>query len=149
MLELFLIRHGLTAGNKEKRYIGRTDEPLCQEGMDQLKQLSSPPAEMIFVSPMKRCVQTARILYPDGRYHIIDEFRECDFGEFENKNYLELTGNENIRDGWTARGRFLFREEKVRRNSKGGLFWDFKERLPDACEVPAKRRLWWFTEEPS
>ena len=28
-MEIVLIRHGATAGNIEKRYIGTTDEPLC------------------------------------------------------------------------------------------------------------------------
>lgn len=94
MIELFLIRHGLTEGNKKKRYIGRTDEPLCPEGMKQLREVSYPVLNNIFISPMRRCVQTARILYPQARLHIIDDFRECDFGEFENKNYLELKENE-------------------------------------------------------
>ena len=95
MIELFLIRHGLTEGNKKKRYIGRTDEPLCPEGLEQLSALSYPVLDNIFISPMRRCVQTARILYPQARLHIIDDFRECDFGEFENRNYLELADNEN------------------------------------------------------
>ena len=32
MKEIILIRHGATAGNLERRYIGRTDEPLCEQG---------------------------------------------------------------------------------------------------------------------
>ena len=34
-MEIVLIRHGATAGNIEKRYIGTTDEPLCDTGMVQ------------------------------------------------------------------------------------------------------------------
>lgn len=41
---------------------------------------------------MKRCIETARLLYPDIPIEIINSFRECDFGDFENKNYAELNG---------------------------------------------------------
>ena len=34
-----LIRHGMTPGNEEHRYIGRTDEPLSQKGREQLLTL--------------------------------------------------------------------------------------------------------------
>ena len=32
MRRVYLIRHGLTEGNRLRRYIGRTDEPLCAAG---------------------------------------------------------------------------------------------------------------------
>lgn len=41
-------------------------------------------------SPMKRCIETAGLLYPGNPMHICEDFRECDFGLFENKNYEEL-----------------------------------------------------------
>ncbi len=47
----------------------------------------------MFVSPMRRCVETARLLYPHMSFHIIEELAECDFGDFENKNYQELSDN--------------------------------------------------------
>ena len=37
-MEIVLIRHGATAGNIEKRYIGTTDEPLCDTGMVQIQE---------------------------------------------------------------------------------------------------------------
>ena len=39
---------------------------------------------------MKRCLQTAQLIYPDMTAHIIPEFAEMDFGEFEGKNYQDL-----------------------------------------------------------
>ena len=99
VMELVFIRHGKTNGNIQSRYIGSTDEELCQEGIngltDNVYKNIYPPADIIFASPMKRCIQTAGILYP-GLYkklHIIDGFREIDFGRFEGKNYLELNGD--------------------------------------------------------
>lgn len=93
-MKIYLIRHSITEGNKKKRYIGRTDEPLCPEGTALLKERLLrgiyPDADRIFVSPMRRCLETARILYPDRELTVIDELSECDFGSFENKNYEEL-----------------------------------------------------------
>ena len=37
--DMALIRHGMTPGNEEHRYIGRTDEPLSQKGREQLLTL--------------------------------------------------------------------------------------------------------------
>lgn len=37
-VEIVLIRHGKTEGNKEKRYIGRTDQPLSEEGIAGIKE---------------------------------------------------------------------------------------------------------------
>lgn len=88
-----LIRHGKTQGNLEGRYIGcRTDEGLCPEGRRQLGPGKYPPVERIYVSPLRRCLETAEMLYPGVPVEIIPDFRECDFGEFENLNYSQLNG---------------------------------------------------------
>lgn len=172
ILELNLIRHGKTAGNLEGRYIGRTDEALCARGIAELEARRYPQADVWFLSPMRRCVQTAYVMQrrlagvqepsleaadvcgagntqdtqrfrpgeaavrvtgntqdtqrfqtgettmcttgnrdtqglqpeaPDGRgawnpglvavenVIMVPDFRECDFGLFENKNYKELS----------------------------------------------------------
>lgn len=97
MAELILIRHGKTAGNLLGRYIGsRTDEPLCDEGREGLAGKQLPEVERLYVSPMKRCVETAEILWPGfdrKEMQKVTDLRECDFGDFENKNYKELSGN--------------------------------------------------------
>ena len=59
-----LIRHGQTQGNLEKRYIGcRTDEPLCEAGRLALREKKYPAVSRVFVSPMRRCVETAQAVY--------------------------------------------------------------------------------------
>ena len=93
-MSIILLRHGLTQGNLEGRYIGcKTDEPLCEQGIVQLESLHMPEVRYVFTSPMKRCIQSACILYPGLRQEIVPDFRECDFGDFEGKNYAELNGN--------------------------------------------------------
>ena len=88
-----LIRHGQTQGNIEHRYIGgRTDEALCVQGIEKLQKTEYPNVRRVFSSPMRRCLETAAIIYPDVPVEIIEDFCECDFGEFENMNYAELNG---------------------------------------------------------
>lgn len=87
-----LVRHGQTAGNQKKRYIGITDESLCWQGVEQLLDRNYPKAEVWFYSPMKRCVETAELMGMrlEDEQIAVRNFRECDFGLFENKNYEEL-----------------------------------------------------------
>ena len=91
-MQLLLIRHSITAGNLEHRYIGcRTDEPLCEAGIALAQQKSVefrrsfPAPELVLVSPMQRCRQTAEILFPHVSQKIVLGLQECDFGAFEGK----------------------------------------------------------------
>ena len=105
-IRLLFLRHGMTQGNLEKRYIGATDEPLLPESAEKLREnrsalLSEAGAfcgcddlrdELIkvYISPMLRCRETAQILFPDAEKIIVKDFRECSFGTFEYRNYEEL-----------------------------------------------------------
>ena len=109
MLKLILVRHGETQGNKLKRYIGkRTDEPLCPEAGNMLAQLAYPEVQAVYASPMIRCTQTAGILFPGKKLNIIDELAECDFGEFENKNYKELSDDPRYQEWIDSNGTIPF-----------------------------------------
>ena len=124
MLKIWLIRHGMTEGNRHQRYIGVTDEPLCEEGRKLLGKFTYPKPQAVFVSPLKRCLETAAILFDDPKVRIIDQLAECNFGEFENKNYQELDGNEHYQSWIDSGGLLPFpggesREEFKRRNVTG------------------------------
>ena len=93
MKTVYLIRHGMTAGNREKRYIGSTDEPLSPEGVAQIKQLKAaglPAFHQIFTSPYRRCRETAALLFPGADATAVPDLRECGFGLFEGKTAGEL-----------------------------------------------------------
>ena len=95
-MEIIFIRHGATAGNLERRYIGRTDEPLCPLGVEQVEKLKGLfMPDYLFVSPMLRTRQTAEIVFPGIKYEIVDDLRETDFGIFEAKTADELKDNED------------------------------------------------------
>ena len=103
MTSIAFIRHGKTAGNLRKAYIGRTDEPLCSEGIEEIKSRSFPQVDIVISSPMKRCIQTAELIYPNVPIRIYDDLRECDFGDFEGKSYQELDGD-NDYQAWIDSG---------------------------------------------
>ena len=121
-----MIRHGATTSNKEHRYLGKTDEGLSEEGKDALQKAknSYPKLDYIFASPMKRCLETAQILYPDKDIIEIAEWEEMDFGAFEGKNYKELQKNEYYQKWIDSNGILPFpngesRETFVKRCKKG------------------------------
>ena len=107
-MKIILIRHGKTLGNIKKQYIGRTDESLCDEGENELKSISYPNADIVISSPLKRCIETAKIIYPDCDPIIYDDLRETDFGDFEGKNYLELGDDPNYRNWIDSGGKIPF-----------------------------------------
>lgn len=95
-MKIYMIRHGATQGNSEHRYVGSTDESLLPSAAAALRGglfLGAGEIEEIYVSPMKRCRETAELLCPGRQQIVIEDFRECDFGEFEYRNYAELNGN--------------------------------------------------------
>lgn len=95
MITVTFIRHGQTPGNVRKAYSGsRTEESLTQEGEAALRQAAReglyPEEAALYVSPMLRCLLTAAILYPGRDACPVPGLRECDFGDFEGRNYEEL-----------------------------------------------------------
>ncbi|MGN8738654.1 histidine phosphatase family protein [Bilifractor sp. HCP3S3_D3] len=115
MMELVMIRHGRTKGNMENRYIGTTDEPLLASEAEHLlakretlEEMRMDHPDILLVSPMRRCLETAAILFPESEPVIVPDFRECDFGEFENKNYKELSGNVDYQRWIDSGGRLPF-----------------------------------------
>ena len=89
-MKIYLIRHGMTAGNREKRYVGcHTDEDLCEEGIAQIQSNEYPRVDRLYVSPLKRCITTAELIYPHMPMVTNVKLEEMDFGDFEYKNYHE------------------------------------------------------------
>jgi len=87
--KVYLLRHGHIDNGSEKRYLGRTDVPLDALGKEQAQGLheyfKAIPIDMVFTSPLKRCLQTAHILCMEKRHcQSVEAFAEIDMGEWEN-----------------------------------------------------------------
>ena len=138
-IRLMMIRHGATESNKEHRYLGKTDESLSREGIEILEKVKQnscyPEIDCLFSSPMKRCIETAAILYPEKEILTIQEFAEMDFGIFEGKNYLDLKNDERYQAWIDSNGTLPFPEGESRE--------DFMKR----CEQGFRRMLFFLREK--
>lgn len=98
---IYLFRHGLTKGNLNAQYIGHTDLPLTSDSISQLKTIKAtehyPKASAVFSSPLKRCKDSATIMFPENNIIIIDDFIEYNFGEFEQLTAEDLKDNEDFK----------------------------------------------------
>lgn len=95
MVRICLIRHGSTSSNPEQFFIGQTiNSPLSERGKNELLSRKTknlyPAADAVYVSPLLRCVETARLLYPMLVPISLPSLMEMDYGEFEGKKYEQL-----------------------------------------------------------
>ncbi|MFV0402080.1 MAG: histidine phosphatase family protein [Oscillospiraceae bacterium] len=103
-MKITIHRHGATAENKERRYIGRSDPPLSPEGAEEAaKWPADPAAKRVFVSPLLRCRQSAAIWFPGAEQMEVPGLVEMDFGVFEGKNFHDLAEDADYR-AWVEGG---------------------------------------------
>ena len=129
ILNLYLFRHGMTKGNEEKRYVGRTDEPLSINGKARLKRAEVPRDAIVFSGPMKRCMETSEKLFPNIRPYVIRDWTEIDFGDFEMKNAAELSSNPEYQKWIDSDGRMEFPNGEARHHFKRRTMEGFHECL--------------------
>lgn len=97
MTSLYLVRHGETDWNRERRIQGSTDIPLNETGRAQAKAtgrlLSRRSWDLIVASPLARAFETATIIAreiglpePTPRAELV----ERRYGEAEGLNYLQV-----------------------------------------------------------
>ena len=96
---IYLIRHGQTDWNKERRVQGRNGLPLNDVGIQQAKDLSiklkGVNFDYVFSSPQKRAIQTAQIA--SGQKPMIDErLNVFDLGTADG---LKIEEVKTIKDG--------------------------------------------------
>ncbi len=103
---IHLIRNGMTRGNEEGRYIGTTDLPLSPAGEKRLNTLAKkypyPQADLYYTSPLLRCTQTIKILYPEAKPTLMSGLCECDFGEWEGKTAAEISAHNPAFARWVS-----------------------------------------------
>ncbi|WP_404451240.1 histidine phosphatase family protein [Virgibacillus necropolis] len=87
---IYLIRHGETPSNLQKRYLGWRNEAMVEQGRIQIMNMKKhlPALQKVYTSDLDRCRETAAILSP------VDEpttmLREYNFGDFDGFTYEKL-----------------------------------------------------------
>jgi probable phosphoglycerate mutase len=98
---LILVRHGATVLTAQRRYSGRGDVPLSEQGVAQaeatarrVSTLAGPgPVAAVATSPLSRCTRTAEfIAAATGSPPVLVEpdLVECDFGEWDGLTFAEV-----------------------------------------------------------
>lgn len=96
-MEIYIIRHGETYWNAEKKFQGFADIELNENGISLAKltgkHLSDVKFDLVYSSPLKRASKTAELV-TNGRYEIItdDRIKEINLGEYEGKHPEEVGG---------------------------------------------------------
>lgn len=103
MLQVYLVRHGETQWNAERRIQGQSDSPLTAKGEQQAWQVAERARNLgithIIASDLGRTQQTARIIAEACGCDIIldPRLRELDMGVLEKRHVDTLTEQE---EGW-------------------------------------------------
>ena len=98
---IFLVRHGETEWNRERRNQGRFDSPLTERGIAQahaigrlIATLPNAAAARIAASPLGRARRTAEIirehLDPAPEVRLDDRLRELSIGSWDGLTYSEI-----------------------------------------------------------
>lgn len=88
-MRLYIIRHGETDWNVQRRFQGRSDIPLNEEGRRLARitseALNDVPFARIYTSPLKRAYETAMLIKGERDIPVMIEPRiiEIGFGEYE------------------------------------------------------------------
>ena len=97
MTELFLVRHGETDWNRERRVQGRTDVPLNDTGRAQAraagKLLARREWDSVLTSPLSRASETAAIIARELGLAMPEPFAaaiERDYGQAEGLDFAAL-----------------------------------------------------------
>lgn len=124
-MRIVLIRHGETASNRSRVYLGMRDEPLSQEGILALQAQREIP-EKVYVTGLTRTAQTAEALFPGARREVTSGLEEMDFGDFDGRSADDME-NDPVYRSWVEGG-------CVDPCPNGECKEDFSRRVNDAFE---------------
>ena len=122
---IYMLRHGDTVANKEKKFRGWIDIPLDKMGIqhakDARKYLQDKGIKQVFCSDLGRTVETAKLAFPKLRATKDKNFRPWDVGYFSGRpkeqfqealNYFIDHPDEDIPDGESLKS-FSDRQKKA------------------------------------
>ncbi|MFO7753772.1 MAG: alpha-ribazole phosphatase [Desulfobacteraceae bacterium] len=128
-MKIYLVRHGEIQGAGIKRFIGSTDVPLSDKGVEQgrrlRKYLSRISFDRVYSSDMRRTLTFAVIISGCSRNRIrrLQDLCEINLGDWEGKTFDEI--QTHFPQEWRLRGE----EITTYRPPSGESFSDLKARV--------------------
>lgn len=105
LMKIALICSGSAPSNEKGRYLGITDEHLSPAGAEKVSRLQFqgfyPGNRLVFVSPMRRAMETARLISPSAPLIILKELAPYDYGSLELLTYKEALEKERFQE-WAS-----------------------------------------------
>lgn len=96
---VYLVRHGETTWNIERRYQGALDSPLSARGREQSRRtrdaLREVPLRAVYSSPLARAVETARVIAEPHDLPVtpLEALHEIRVGQWEGLTVAEIEAN--------------------------------------------------------
>ncbi len=93
---IYIVRHGQTEQNLNKRMQGRSDFPLTELGREQAASVGDAFREAgivfdkVYTSPLGRAVETARLVAGDVPIEVEEQLIEMDYGPYEGIDLSDL-----------------------------------------------------------
>ncbi|MGD0473614.1 MAG: histidine phosphatase family protein [Candidatus Velthaea sp.] len=138
-MELVCVRHGRTAWNAQRRFQGRTDVPLDDEGRAQAQALAAHLAaerfDLALASDLSRAAATAAAIAEACGAIVVPEprLREMRFGSWEGLTWSEIVARTPELAGQSPTAPSIYRPDD------GESFDDVSERIrPVLAEVTAR-----------
>lgn len=103
-IKLYLLRHGETAWNVQKKFQGQLNSPLTENGIEKLKdtarELMDIDFQGVYTSQMRRTIESAKIILEKNikylkepvRINNMKELNEIYFGIWQGMTYEEIEG---------------------------------------------------------
>jgi broad specificity phosphatase PhoE len=138
---VFLVRHGETDWNREKRFQGWRQNSLNQTGEEQARSLvnvlSGLPIKKVYSSDLIRGSRAAEIFAAPFKASLtaVPELRELDFGDWS-----ELT-KDQVLEKYPRESRLFYERPHRFRAPAGESFWEQKERAEAAFWAIVKSNL--------
>lgn len=99
VLEISLIRNGVTESGEMGRFTGLRDEPLSEGGVGAIKRRREnniyPKVSRVYTGPLRRCLETTSLIYGFPAL-VMEGLSAFDYGELTGKPYAEMVGDEQF-----------------------------------------------------
>ena len=91
---IYILRHGQTAKNKAKSLQGRSNDPINDDGIKQARKVAEwfrqqgIVFDVIYSSPLKRAIDTGKIVAADAPVILDERLIEMDYGPYEGMDLM-------------------------------------------------------------